>query len=65
MLPLPRPSHLIKKTETPMNTDTTKGAAARNAKKQYVKPVLKTIGSVSELTLKGGSQTDAFSNFSS
>ncbi|MFB9294256.1 hypothetical protein [Persicitalea jodogahamensis] len=48
-----------------MNTDTTKGAAARNAKKQYVKPVLKTIGSVSELTLKGGSQTDAFSNFSS
>lgn len=46
-----------------MNSDNTKRSAAPSTKKAYVKPVLKTIGCVTELTLKGGSQTDAFSNF--
>lgn len=46
-----------------MNSDNTKRSAAQNAKKTYVKPVLRTIGSVTELTLKGGSQTDAMTNF--
>jgi len=46
-----------------MNPDTTKRSAAQNTKKPYVKPVLKTIGSVTELTLKGGSQPDALTNF--
>ncbi len=47
-----------------MNSDTiTKRPAAQITKKPYVTPVLKTIGSVTELTLKGGSQADAMSNF--
>ncbi len=46
-----------------MNPDTTKRTAAQNAKKPYVKPVLRTIGSVTELTLKGGSQADAMNGF--
>ncbi len=46
-----------------MNSNNTKHSAAQNTKKLYVKPVLKTIGSVRELTLKGGSQVDAFTNF--
>ena len=46
-----------------MNSNNTKRSAAQNTKKIYVKPVLKTIGSVTELTLKAGSQADAFSSF--
>ncbi|WP_373515554.1 hypothetical protein [Persicitalea sp.] len=41
-----------------MNSHTTKRSAAQNTKKPYVKPVLKTIGSVTELTLKAGSLAD-------
>lgn len=46
-----------------MNSNNTKRSTAQNTKKTYVKPTLKTIGCVTELTLKGGSQADAFSNF--
>ncbi len=46
-----------------MNSVNTKRTAAQNTKKPYVKPTLKTIGCVTELTLKGGSQTDAMTNF--
>ena len=48
-----------------MNAHTSKNATTPSGKKSYVKPTLKKIGSVTKLTLKGGSQTDAFSNFSS
>jgi len=45
-----------------MNTHNS-NTAATTSKKAYVKPALKKIGSVAQLTLKGGSQTDSFSNF--
>ena len=47
-----------------MNAYTTKNATAPGGKKAYVKPGLRKIGSVTRLTLKAGSQTDAFSSYS-
>ena len=46
-----------------MNAYTSKNATAPGGKKKYVKPGLRKIGSVTKLTLKGGSQTDAFSTY--
>ncbi|MPR35170.1 lasso RiPP family leader peptide-containing protein [Salmonirosea aquatica] len=46
-----------------MNAYTSKNATTPGGKKSYVKPTLKKIGSVARLTLKGGSQTDAFSTY--
>ena len=47
-----------------MKAYTSNNATTPGGKKSYVKPTLKKIGSVARLTLKGGSRTDAFSNFS-
>lgn len=47
-----------------MNAYTTKIKTTPGGKKAYVKPGLKKIGSVARLTLKGGSQADAFSTYS-
>jgi len=46
-----------------MNAYTSKNSVNSGGKKAYIKPALKKIGSVTELTLKGGSQTDTMQNF--
>ena len=46
-----------------MNAYTSKTQTTAGGKKAYVKPGLRKIGSVTKLTLKAGSQTDAFSSY--
>lgn len=46
-----------------MNAHIPSNTAIPGRKKAYAKPTLKKIGSVARLTLKGGSQADALSNF--
>jgi hypothetical protein len=56
--------NLSPKIDISMNAYTSNNATTPGGKKSYIKPTLKKIGSVAKLTLKGGSQADAFSNFS-
>lgn len=46
-----------------MNAYTTNNATTPSGKKPYIKPTLKKIGSVTKLTLKGGSLADAFATY--
>lgn len=46
-----------------MNANIPNNTTIPGRKKAYAKPTLKKIGSVARLTLKGGSQADAFSTY--
>lgn len=46
-----------------MNAYNSNNQTTPGGKKSYVKPSLKKIGSVTRLTLKGGSQADTLSTY--